>query len=111
MHWIAPSERDTGNNTLAERLWANAEQFLLAKYAGDGELQFALPGLVRVPSILQEGKGGEIAQCFGFKELGSAMSQLQSWIETLNFEPSTGFNGSDQLQTPPYAAQLRDEIP
>ena len=27
MHWIAPSEKDTGNGTLEKRLWDAADQF------------------------------------------------------------------------------------
>lgn len=54
---------------------------LLEKYASDGELQFTLPDVLKVPPISQHGNVAEIAQRFGgFEELGNAVNQLQSLL-------------------------------
>ena len=47
----------------------------------DGELQFTLPDVLKVPPISHHGNVAEIAQCFGgFKELGKAVTQLQTLL-------------------------------
>ena len=52
---------------------------LLEKYATDGELQFTLPDVLKVPPISQRGNVPEIAQRFGgFEQLGTAVNQLQA---------------------------------
>src|SRR3954463_2689148 len=43
MHWIAPSERDTANNTLEKRLWAAADQ--LRANSGLSAAQYSQPVL------------------------------------------------------------------
>jgi type I restriction enzyme R subunit len=54
---------------------------LLEKYAGDGELQFTLPDVLKVPPISNRGNVAEIAQLFGgFEKLGTAVNQLQSLL-------------------------------
>jgi type I restriction enzyme R subunit len=51
---------------------------LLEKYAADGELQFTLPDVLKVPPISKHGNVAEIAKQFGgFEQLGTAVSQLQ----------------------------------
>ena len=54
---------------------------LLEKYATDGELQFTLPDVLKVPPISQRGNVAEIAQRFGgFDQLGDAVKQLQALL-------------------------------
>ena len=48
MRWVAPSEKDTANETLEKRLWAAADQFransgLKARASGLNVLQSAMP--------------------------------------------------------------------
>jgi type I restriction enzyme, R subunit len=51
---------------------------LLEKYAVDGELQFTLPDVLKVPPISQHGNVAEIARLFGgFDQLGNAVNKLQ----------------------------------
>jgi type I restriction enzyme R subunit len=51
---------------------------LLEKYATDGELQFTLPDVLKVPPISRRGNVAEIAKYFGgFDQLGNAVKQLQ----------------------------------
>jgi len=51
---------------------------LLEKYATDGELQFTLPDVLKVPPISEHGNVAEIAKLFGgIEQLGSAVNQLQ----------------------------------
>src|SRR5437899_9646038 len=54
---------------------------LLEKYADDGELQFTLPGVLKVPPISQHGNVAEIMVKFGgADQLRNAVSQLQSLL-------------------------------
>jgi type I restriction enzyme R subunit len=54
---------------------------LLEKYATDGELQFTLPDVLKVPPISQHGNVAEIAQHFGgLEKLGKAVNQLQTLL-------------------------------
>src|SRR6266487_1768361 len=54
---------------------------LLEKYATDGELQFTLPDVLKVPPISRRGNVAEIATLFGgFENLGTAVNQLQSLL-------------------------------
>ena len=54
---------------------------LLEKYAAEGELQFTLPDVLKVPPISQHGNVAEIAQRFGrFDELGKAVNRLQTLL-------------------------------
>ncbi|MGA2178071.1 MAG: DEAD/DEAH box helicase family protein [Verrucomicrobiota bacterium] len=54
---------------------------LLEKYAVDGELQFTLPDVLKLPPISQHGSVAEIAQLFGgFDQLGNAVNKLQSLL-------------------------------
>jgi len=54
---------------------------LLEKYATDGELQFTLPDVLKVPPISQHGNVAEIARLFGgFDQLGNAINKLQSLL-------------------------------
>jgi len=54
---------------------------LLEKYATDGELQFTLPDVLKVPPISKHGNVAEIATLFGgFEQLGTAVNQLQSLL-------------------------------
>jgi type I restriction enzyme R subunit len=54
---------------------------LLEKCAADGELQFTLPDVLKVPPICQHGNVAEIAQHFGgFEKLGDAVNQLQTLL-------------------------------
>jgi type I restriction enzyme R subunit len=54
---------------------------LLEKYATDGELQFTLPDVLKVPPISDHGNVAEIAQRFGgFEKLGDAVNKLQSLL-------------------------------
>ena len=54
---------------------------LLEKYAIDGEIQFTLPDVLKVPPISQHGNVAEIARHFGgFEELGNAVKRLQSLL-------------------------------
>jgi type I restriction enzyme R subunit len=54
---------------------------LLEKYAIDGELQFILPDVLKVPPISNRGNVAEIAQLFGgFERLGTAVNQLQALL-------------------------------
>jgi type I restriction enzyme R subunit len=51
------------------------------KYAADGELQFTLPDVLKVPPISKHGNVVEIARIFGeFDRLGSAINQRQSLL-------------------------------
>ena len=53
---------------------------LLEKYATDGELQFTLPDVLKLPPISHHGNVAEIAERFkGFDELSKAINQLQ-WL-------------------------------
>ena|SRR5258708_29541702 len=52
---------------------------LLEKYADDGELQFTLPDVLKVPPISQHGNVAEIMVKFGGAgQLRNAVNQLQS---------------------------------
>jgi type I restriction enzyme, R subunit len=54
---------------------------LLEKYAADGELQFTLPDVLKVPPISQRGNVTEIARHFGgFEQLGNAVQELQTLL-------------------------------
>ncbi|MGO8930374.1 MAG: type I restriction-modification enzyme R subunit C-terminal domain-containing protein [Limisphaerales bacterium] len=54
---------------------------LLEKYAADGELQFTLPDVLKVPPILHHGNVAEIVGKFGGTEqLRSAVNQLQTLL-------------------------------
>jgi type I restriction enzyme R subunit len=54
---------------------------LLEKYAVDGELQFTLPDVLKVPPISARGNVAEIARLFGgLDQLGNAVNQLQSLL-------------------------------
>ncbi|MBI4660779.1 MAG: DEAD/DEAH box helicase family protein [Verrucomicrobia bacterium] len=54
---------------------------LLEKYASDGELQFVLPDVLKVPPISQHGSVWEIVGVFGGPdELRNAVNQLQSLL-------------------------------
>ena len=47
---------------------------LLEKYASDGEVQFTLPDILKVPPISQRGNVAEIATLFGgYEQLGAAL--------------------------------------
>ena len=54
---------------------------LLEKYASDGELQFTLPDVLKVPPISQHGNVAEIMGKFGgADQLRNAINQLQSLL-------------------------------
>jgi len=54
---------------------------LLEKYAVDGELQFVLPDVLKLPPISQHGTVGEIASVFGGPDnLRSAVNQLHELL-------------------------------
>ena len=54
---------------------------LLEKYATDGELEFTLPDVLKVPPISQHGNVNEIAQKFGGSDqLRDAVNRLQSLL-------------------------------
>jgi len=54
---------------------------LLEKYAADGELQFTLPDVLKVPPISQHGNVNEIIGMFGGPdELRKAVEQLQALL-------------------------------
>jgi type I restriction enzyme R subunit len=54
---------------------------LLEKYAADGELQFTLPDVLKVPPISQRGNVGEIVGIFGGSDqLRNAISRLQTLL-------------------------------
>ena len=54
---------------------------LLEKYAADGEVQFTLPDVLKVPPISQHGNVNEIIGKFGGpEELRSAVNELQSLL-------------------------------
>ena len=57
MHWIAPAEKDA---------------------ATDGELQFSLPDVLKVPPISHRGNVNEIIGKFGSADQLRAANQLQS---------------------------------
>ena len=51
---------------------------MLGKYAADGELQFTLPDVLKVPPISQHGNVAEIVGKFsGADQLRNAVNQLQ----------------------------------
>jgi type I restriction enzyme R subunit len=54
---------------------------LLEKYAADGELQFTLPDVLKVPPLSSRGNVNEIMSRFGGADsLREAVSQLQSLL-------------------------------
>jgi type I restriction enzyme R subunit len=54
---------------------------LLEKYAADGELQFTLPDVLKVPPISAHGNVAEIAKLFGgVDKLGAEVNQLQALL-------------------------------
>ncbi len=54
---------------------------LLEKYAADGELQFTLPDVLKVPLISQRGNVAEIVGKFGGEDqLRNAVNQLQALL-------------------------------
>ena len=54
---------------------------LLEKYAADGELQFTLPDVLKVPPISRHGNVNEIIGKFGgTDQLRSAVNQLQTLL-------------------------------
>jgi type I restriction enzyme, R subunit len=54
---------------------------LLEKYASDGELQFTLPDVLKLPPISHHGNVNEIVGKFGGPDqLRTAVSQLQSLL-------------------------------
>jgi type I restriction enzyme R subunit len=54
---------------------------LLEKYAADGELQFTLPDVLKVPPISHHGNVAEIIGKFGGSEqLRNAVNQLQELL-------------------------------
>jgi type I restriction enzyme R subunit len=63
---------------------------LLEKYASDGEVQFTLPDVLKVPPITGRGNVAEIVHKFGGgDELRSAVNQLQSLIPFPNLITAT----------------------
>lgn len=56
-------------------------ELLLEKYATDGELQFTLPDVLKVPPISRRGNVSEIIEKFGGADkLRNAVGQLQSLL-------------------------------
>jgi len=54
---------------------------LLEKYATDGEVQFTLPEVLKVPPISRHGNVNEIINKFGgADQLRNAVNQLQSLL-------------------------------
>jgi type I restriction enzyme R subunit len=54
---------------------------LLEKYAIDGELQFTLPDVLKVPPLSERGNVGEIINFFGgADQLREAVDQFQSLL-------------------------------
>jgi len=54
---------------------------LIEKYASDGEVQFTLPDVLKVPPISRHGTVGEIATTFGGPDhLRTAVHQLQTLL-------------------------------
>ncbi|MBE0545716.1 MAG: hypothetical protein IH623_30660 [Verrucomicrobia bacterium] len=54
---------------------------LLEKYATDGEIQFSLPDILKVPPISQHGTVREIAEAFGgTDQLRNAVTELQTLL-------------------------------
>jgi type I restriction enzyme R subunit len=54
---------------------------LLEKYAADGELQFTLPDVLKVPPLSERGNVGEIVNLFGgADQLRDAVSRLQNLL-------------------------------
>jgi type I restriction enzyme R subunit len=54
---------------------------LLEKYATDGEVQFSLPDILKVPPISQHGTVSEIAKVFGGNDqLRDAVTELQTLL-------------------------------
>ena len=58
-----------------------SEEVLLEKYATDGELEFTLPDVLKVPPISQHGNVAEIISTFGgADQLRIAVNRLQSLL-------------------------------
>jgi type I restriction enzyme R subunit len=54
---------------------------ILEKYAADGEIQFSLPDILKVPPISQHGTVSEIAEVFGGNDqLRNAVTELQTLL-------------------------------
>ncbi len=54
---------------------------LLDKYASDGELQFSLPDILKLPPISHHGNVNEITEIFGGPDqLRTAVNQLQALL-------------------------------
>jgi hypothetical protein len=52
-----------------------------ADYAAEGEVQFTLPDVLKVPPISVHGNVTEVPQRFGgFEQLGNAVKQLQTLV-------------------------------
>ena len=69
--------RQRTSRTRAPNSWRRWER----KYATDGELQFTLPDVLKVPPISKHGNVAEIAQRFGgIEKLGTAVNLLQSLL-------------------------------
>jgi type I restriction enzyme M protein len=46
MRWVAPTEKDTANQTLEKRLWAAADQFRANSGAEGGQSSASIPGII-----------------------------------------------------------------
>ena len=46
MHWVAPTEKDTANQTLEKRLWAAADQFRANSGLKAGQYSTPVLGLI-----------------------------------------------------------------
>jgi hypothetical protein len=68
----------------AVEIAADGKQLCVVKltdYTADGELQFTLPDVLKVPPISQRGNVIEIACYFGgFEQLGNAVQELQTLL-------------------------------
>jgi type I restriction enzyme R subunit len=76
---------DNDPHSIAEQRWfTKAREILddlLERYAADGELQFTLPEVLKVPPISWHGNVNEIIGKFGrADQLRSAVNQLQSLL-------------------------------
>lgn len=85
---IVSNEADTCRKFVVPKLlmaWRGSDEMLceilndnLEKYAADGELQFTLPDVLKVPPISQHGNVSEIVDKFGGAEqLREAVGKLQ----------------------------------
>jgi hypothetical protein len=84
MRWVAPSEKDTANQTLEKRLWAAADQFRANSGLKAGQYSTPVLGLIflRFAEVRFAQRGGRYAGTYHRQSVRQALGQ-QVMIDNL----------------------------